>query len=106
MINQLAEAKVLEPATGKPMPGSPAFIKAGFPVPMSRSGQACPQTGYWQAVRVADYRANIKNGTLRRFEQGEIMPTERVQHRHTRFLLADKITVNEEQVEWALLGEA
>ncbi|MBC2693637.1 SEL1-like repeat protein, partial [Pseudomonas kielensis] len=51
LIRQLAKAKLLEPATGRAMPGSPAFIKIGFPAPTCSSGQACPQTGYWQAVR-------------------------------------------------------
>ncbi len=46
LIQQLAKAKVLEPATGKPMPGSPAFIKASSPVPRCSSGQPCPQAGY------------------------------------------------------------
>lgn len=107
LINQLAKAKVLEPTTGRPMPGSSAFLKATFPVPICNSGQTCPQTGYWQAVRIAhQLLSRLEGGAIRRFEQGEIMPTQRVQSRHTRFLLSDKITVAEEKVLWELLGEA
>ncbi|WP_414862406.1 DUF6396 domain-containing protein, partial [Pseudomonas sp. IT-P176] len=105
LIRQLAKAKLLEPATGRAMPGSPAFIKVGFPAPTCSSGQACPQTGYWQAVRLSRQAdLGLKDGTIRRFEENEIMPTLRVQSHHPRFLLADRVTVNEENIEWQLLG--
>ena len=106
LIHQLAKAKVLDPATGKPMPDSPAFIRISSLVPCY-SGQACPQTGYWQAIRVAhQYLSRLEGGAILRFEQGEIMPTQRVQSRQTRFLLQDRITVAEEKIEWWLFGEA
>jgi TPR repeat protein len=83
LIRQLAKAKLLEPATGRAMPGSPAFIKIGFPAPTCSSGQACPQTGYWQAVRLSRQAdLGLKDGTIRRFEENEIMPTLRVQSNH------------------------
>ena len=105
LIRQLAKAKLLEPATGRAMPGSPAFIKIGFPAPTCSSGQACPQTGYWQAVRLSRQAGlGLKDGAIRRFEENEIMPTLRVQSHQPRFLLADRITVNEENIEWQLLG--
>ena len=105
LIRQLAKAKLLEPATGRAMPGSPAFIKIGFPAPTCSSGQACPQTGYWQAVRLSRQAdLGLKDGAIRRFEENEIMPTLRVQSHQPRFLLADRITVNEENIEWQLLG--
>ena len=50
--------------------------------------------------------SRLKGGDIRRFEQGEIMPTLNVQSRETRFLLPDKITVSEMSIEWRLLGEA
>ncbi len=34
------------------------------------------------------------------------MPTLNVQHRLSRFLLADRMTVKEENIEWILFGEA
>ena len=105
LIRQLAKAKLLEPATGRAMPGSSAFIKVGFPAPTCSSGQACPQTGYWQAVRLSRQAdLGLKDGAIRRFEENEIMPTLRVQSHQPRFLLADRITVNEENIEWQLLG--
>lgn len=105
LIHQLAKAKLLEPATGRATPDSPAFIKASYPEPTCTSGQACPQTGYWQALRVSrDDYSRFKAGTIRRFEKNEIMPTLGVQYRESRFLLPDIITVNEESIEWQLLG--
>jgi hypothetical protein len=107
LIHLLAKAKLLDPASGRPLPNSPDFIQASVPRPTCNSGQACPQAGYWEAVRVADTDYSIlKDAEPRRFEKGEIMPTLRVQSRHTRFLLADRITVQEENIEWRLLGEA
>ena len=105
LIQQLAKAKLLEPATGKPMPGSPAFLKADYPAPTCSSGQACPQTGYWQAVRLSRQAySELQDGAIRRFEENEIMPTLKVQRSESRFLLADKIIVGDESIEWRLLG--
>ncbi|MBD8820444.1 DUF6396 domain-containing protein, partial [Pseudomonas fluorescens] len=42
LIQQLAKAKLLEPATGRATPDSPAFIKASHLEPTCSSGQACP----------------------------------------------------------------
>ena len=105
LINELARAKLLEPATGKPMPGSPAFIKASSPAPTCQSGQACPHTGYWQASRLTDAsQASLQGGTIRHFEEGEILPLQSVERHHRRFLRADTTTVEDEIVEWRLLG--
>ncbi|PBJ20522.1 Sel1 repeat protein [Pseudomonas sp. ACN8] len=105
LIHQLAKAKLLEPATGRAMPDSSAFIKASYPEPTCSSGQACPQTGYWQAARLSrDAYSRFNDGVIRRFEENEIMPTLKVQSHEPRFLLPDRITVNEENIEWRLLG--
>ncbi|CRM44800.1 hypothetical protein [Pseudomonas sp. 37 R 15] len=105
LIQQLANAKRLEPASGRATPDSPAFIKASYPAPTCSSGQACPQTGYWQAARLSrDPYSRFNEGVIRRFEKNDIMPTLRVQNRKPRFLLPDIITVNEEGIEWQLLG--
>ncbi|WP_449105873.1 DUF6396 domain-containing protein [Pseudomonas mohnii] len=107
LIRQLAKAKGLEPATGRPMPGSSAFIEIDYiKRPTCTSGQACTHTGYWQAERIAGQGSYLEKGEPRRFEKGEIMPPLNVQHRHSRFLLADRVTVEEEKIEWRLLGEA
>ncbi|MGO4310069.1 sel1 repeat family protein [Pseudomonas sp. KB_15] len=108
LIHQLAKAKVLEPATGRPMPGSPAFIQIDYiKRPTCNSGQACTHTGYWLAESIAGQSgARLEKGEPRRFEKGEIMPTLNVKHRHSQFLLADRVTVEEENIEWRLFGEA
>ncbi|KAE9658933.1 sel1 repeat family protein, partial [Pseudomonas sp. PB105] len=46
----------------------------------------------------------FNDGTVRRFEENEIMPTLKVQSHKSRFLLPDIITVSEENIEWQLLG--
>ncbi|WP_104903293.1 sel1 repeat family protein [Pseudomonas sp. LH1G9] len=105
LIQQLAKAKLLEPATGRPTPDSPAFIKASYPEPTCSSGQACPQTGYWRAFSLSrDVYARLSDGVIRRFEKNEIMPTLQIESHKPRFLLPDIITVNEESIEWRLLG--
>jgi len=105
LIQQLAKAKLLEPTTGRPTPDSPAFIKASYPEPTCTSGQACPQTGYWRAFSLSrDVYARFNDGVIRRFEKNEIMPTLQVESHKPRFLLPDIITVNEESIEWRLLG--
>ncbi|SBW80716.1 hypothetical protein PVE_R1G2832 [Pseudomonas veronii 1YdBTEX2] len=105
LIQQLAKAKVLEPATGRPTPDSPAFIKASYPEPTCTSGQACPQSGYWRAFSLSrDVYARLSDGVIRRFEKNEIMPTLQIESHKPRFLLPDIITVNEESIEWQLLG--
>ncbi|MCK6187253.1 DUF6396 domain-containing protein [Pseudomonas sp. EYE_354] len=48
LIRQLAKAMVLDPATGKPMPGSPAFSENSFLGPTCSSGKPCSQGGYWK----------------------------------------------------------
>ncbi|WP_460116407.1 SEL1-like repeat protein [Pseudomonas sp. H2_D02] len=95
LISELAEAKGLEPATGKPTPSSPAFITIPQPAPTCHSGQACPHTGYWIAGAY---------DVIRRFEQGEILPTLNVRKWGSRFLLPDRVTVGPEKVEWMFHG--
>jgi len=95
LIRELAEAKGLEPATGRPTPSSPAYIRATAPSLSCQSGQACPRTGYWIA---AGYTV------VRRFEKGEILPTLNVRNRQSRFLFPDRITVETEKVDWILHG--
>ena len=98
LIQQLAKAKLLDPTSGRPLPASPDFIREPYRKLTCNSGQACPQSGYWKAEGIVD--------EIRRFEKGEIMPTLNVRRSHSRFLLADRITVAEENIEWILFGEA
>ena len=98
LIHQLAKAKLLDPASGRPLPDSSDFIREPYPRLTCNSGQACPQTGYWKAEGIVD--------KIRRFEKGEIMPTLNVQRSHSRFLLADRVTVGAENIRWSLFGES
>ncbi|MBT2342097.1 sel1 repeat family protein [Pseudomonas fluorescens] len=103
LIGELAKAKHLEPATGKPTPQSPAFIKNAASVPRCYSGQPCPKTGYWKASCI-DRDHAWTQGDPHRFEKGELMPTQQVTRYRQRFLLPDLKTVGEEKVEWRILG--
>jgi TPR repeat protein len=98
LIQQLAKAKLLDPTSGRPLPASPDFIREPYRKLTCNSGQACPQSGYWKAEGIVD--------EIRRFEKGEMMPTLNVRRSHSRFLLADRITVAEENIEWILFGKA
>ncbi|MFJ2689886.1 sel1 repeat family protein [Pseudomonas sp. NPDC087336] len=44
LINQLAKAKLLDPTTGKGLPGSAAFSQAHLSAPYCYSGQVCPSS--------------------------------------------------------------
>jgi hypothetical protein len=100
LINQLAKAKVLDPATGKPMPGSPGFSQAHLPSAYCYSGQPCPHAGYWTVV-LGYQVASVTGNTKRYFEEGEIFPTHAVRRHHSRIWpLSDKITQGEEVIEW------
>ncbi|NCE94069.1 sel1 repeat family protein [Pseudomonas sp. L13] len=104
LINQLAKAMVLDPATGKPMPGSPAFSQANFPVRICYSGETCPETGYWKIIWPNDLAIRWKE-VIRHFEQGETMPVHQVERTYPRpWPLSEKITLRDEAVEWGLLG--
>jgi hypothetical protein len=48
MINQLAKARLLDPATGQGLPGSPAFSQSHLSAPNCYSGQVCPVSGDWK----------------------------------------------------------
>lgn len=105
LIEQLAKAKGLDPATGKPLPGSQAFIRS-TDFQICHSGQPCPRAGYWRVHWLAD-RTIVKTETIRQFKEGEIFPTWEVK----RFLvrpwpLKDKTTLTNEPVEWSFYGDA
>ncbi len=106
LISQLAKSMVLDRATGKPMPGSPAFTEAYFPLRICYSGQACPQSGYWKILPPpAGPYMLVERNVARYFEQGEIMPKPLFEHCRVRsWPLSDKITRREIGATWGLLG--
>ncbi|WAH54939.1 DUF6396 domain-containing protein [Pseudomonas silvicola] len=103
LITQLANAKKLDPATGKPLPGSPAFSQANFPVRIRYTGEACPQSGYWKVIW-PPVRA-VQKVVIQHFEQGDIFPLQAVERYHIRpWPLFDKTSRRDEVVKWGLLG--
>jgi TPR repeat protein len=106
LIRELAKAKVLDPATGKPMPGSPAFSENNFIGPSCSSGKACPQSGYWRIHPFEPGRYWLKEANPPRyFKQGEIMPQATVGFvRESIWPFPDKYITSEFDVGWGLVG--
>ncbi|WP_213881880.1 DUF6396 domain-containing protein [Pseudomonas sp. dw_358] len=106
LIKRLADEKLLEPSTGKPMPGSASFDASGFPLKACYSGDVCPQTGYWQIMWLPyEARHQVDLRVTRHLKEGEVMPihvAERYLVRHWPF--PDKRTFTEEVVHWGLLS--
>lgn len=99
LIYQLAKAKVLDPLTGKPKPGSPAFKQTHFPVMICQTGDPCPESGYWKAM------INTWNERILYFKQGQVMPAHVSHWRKPRIWpLRDTVTEEHMSVEWGLLG--
>jgi len=103
LVKQLADAKKLDPATGWPLPGSPAFSQADLFPQRSCTGQLCPTSGYWTNVEQLNARA-MEAPVARYFEEGEMMPPvlmRRYQRRHWPF--SDRVSDTEEAVTWKLV---
>ncbi|MFW0975049.1 sel1 repeat family protein [Leclercia pneumoniae] len=104
-IAELAKAKQLNPATGRPLPSSPDFEKDSTALLLCRSGEPCPKSGYWQPAWLPN--RGVSREELRYVKQGEIMPTDRVERVHPRpWPLKDRWIQEEQRVEWHLVGEA
>ncbi|MGF6142005.1 SEL1-like repeat protein [Pseudomonas laurylsulfatiphila] len=106
LIKKLVEAKVLDPATGRPIPGSPAFSDTNFLGLTCLSGNPCPQTGYWKFHWSGrGHYLLMQRNDARHFERGEIMPTALVSFYRPRIWpLSDKYTERQYEVSWGLLG--
>lgn len=106
LINQLAKAMVLDPATGKPMPGSPSFSETQFLEPTCPSNSACPERGYWKILWSGEGRYVLLDRNVPRyFKQGEIMPEARLGfYRKQLWPLSDKPMETQLGVTWGLLG--
>ncbi|WP_325948304.1 DUF6396 domain-containing protein [Pseudomonas putida] len=106
LINQLAKAMVLDPATGKPLPGSPSFSENLFLEPTCGSGQACPQSGYWRIKWNGHGRYYLsQDNPPRYFKQGEIMPKAKINFdRERMWPFPPKYVKTERGVTWGLLG--
>ncbi|WP_339437329.1 MULTISPECIES: DUF6396 domain-containing protein [unclassified Pseudomonas] len=107
LINQLAKAMVLDPVTGKAMPGSPSFSETNFLGPTCSSGEACPQSGYWKITWSGHggFYQLVERNTARLFSQGEIMPMALVGFYQKRLWpLSEKYQQRHKEVTWGLLG--
>jgi hypothetical protein len=105
LIAELAKAKQLNPATGRPLPTSPDFDKTAAVKLFCRSGEPCPKSGYWQPAWIA--QKGVGDNSIRYIRQGDIMPTERVEVVRPRLWpLHDRLVVEEQQIVWRLVGEA
>nr|WP_041770221.1 DUF6396 domain-containing protein [Pseudomonas resinovorans] len=104
LIHQLANARKLDPATGKPLPDSPVFSGYGFPLRTAYSGALCPHAGYWKVMWPMALEVQWREVT-RYFEEGEELPPEIVQRVHERpWPFTDKVTERLERVQWGMLG--
>lgn len=104
LITRLAKEKGLDPKTGKPLPGSPAFSQANFPVMIRYSGEVCPESGHWKVIWPPGRNVLYRQVT-RHFEQGQVFPSQRVDRFHLRpWPFSDKRSSSDEPVEWGLLG--
>nr|WP_160286899.1 DUF6396 domain-containing protein [Pseudomonas knackmussii] len=107
LIREMAKAKQLDSTTGRPLPASPNFVRLPSPRPQCDSGEACPRGGYWELVGVDNYWIAVEGSTIRRFQQGERMPTVVIERRISRIWpLPDKVIKRPEYVRWVMLGEA
>lgn len=104
LINQMARDKQLEPATGKPLPESPHFVRDDSIKLSCRNGEVCPVTGYWE-MEWWDYNS-LNTQRIVRFNQGDILPTDRVRRVVTRpWPFEDKIVIEEKMMAWRLIAE-
>ena len=72
LIVRLAQAKGLDPATGKPLPGSLAFSQADLHPRRSYTGELCLVSGYWTAFEFLSKSA-VDRPTARYSGSGKVM---------------------------------
>ncbi|MDR0280937.1 MAG: DUF6396 domain-containing protein [Paucimonas sp.] len=103
LIEKLAKAKGLDPKTGKPQPGSPAFRAEYFPAATCESNHPCPQEGYWKVMWPESWVQNDE--LIQHFNEGDLMPhPEGNYYIHRVWPLPRKLVKGPMQVKWGLLG--
>jgi len=101
-IQQLAKARGLNPATGKPLPDSLVFDWSTFPLRTAYTDSLCPQSGYWKVMWTVHQEWRE---TTRYFEEGELMPAETVRTvRQRLWPLPDKVDEYLGRVAWGMIG--
>ena len=105
LIAELAEARQLNPATGRPLPQSADFEPDSTSRLLCHSGEPCPKSGYWQLAWWP--REGLSGNAIRYFREGETMPTETVEiFRPRPWPLSDIHQRKEQAVWWRRVGEA
>jgi len=105
LIAELANRKQLNPETGRSLPTSPDFDKSAAVTLLCHSGEPCPKSGYWQIAWLPN--RGISKEEIRYFAQGDILPTDPVEHFIPRpWPLKDKRVAEEQSVDWRFMGEA
>jgi len=104
LIVELAKAKQLNPATGRPLPSSPDFDKNAAIVLLCKTGEPCPKSGYWQIARPP--RQGVSRNAILMFKEGDIMPADVVDiYRARPWPFGDKHEQHEQHADWRFLGE-
>ncbi|WP_334117746.1 sel1 repeat family protein [Atlantibacter hermannii] len=104
LIVELAKAKQLNPATGRPLPSSPDFDKNAAIVLLCKTGEPCPKSGYWQVARPP--REGVSRSGIVMFKEGDIMPADVVDiYRARPWPSGDKHEQHEQHTDWRFLGE-
>ncbi len=103
LIEKLAKEKGLDPATGRPKPGSPAFQAEYFPADTCQSGEPCPQEGYWKVMWPESWVHNEE--VIQHFNEGDLLPhPEGNYYIHRIWPLPRKLMKGPIYVKWGLLG--
>jgi hypothetical protein len=104
LIEQLAKDKQLNPETGRPLPTSPDFDKTASVHLLCNTGEPCPKSGYWQIAWLPN--TGISQNAILAFNEGEIMPTDKVTfYRHRIWPFNDTQHQEDQHVQWRFIGE-
>ncbi|MFJ1213660.1 SEL1-like repeat protein [Burkholderia pyrrocinia] len=112
LVNEMAKAKHLDPATGLPLPGSadktsqtdqPENVASRLPLgTVAHTGQLCPEDGVW----CAKLGTGQSGDTQRRFLKGDALPSV-VVHEPRKLAVLDRMMGTRqhvEQVAWELVA--
>jgi hypothetical protein len=84
LIQRLTRDLKLDPATGGPMPGAKGFSQADLSAGPCVAGSKCPVSGWWQVHEHSELHTPNGQPIVRHFEQGEVLPVERMRYYRDR----------------------
>lgn len=103
LLHELSKAQGLDPATGRPLPGSPAFSKYKYPQNRAYSGQYCPENGYWQAE--VEYPRTLVGEAVQYVTTNQILPLVEVEFIERRpWPFSNRVRRYQQKVDWWLMG--